>query len=247
MFIYTVYETKNLINQKIYVGVHKTKNINDSYLGSGKYLKDAIKHYGRENFKKRILYQYDNASEAYNKEREIVNSEFVQRDDTYNISTGGCVSPDWIEERKVKQRNCVSGRNHPRFGIPLSEDHKAKISKSSKNRPKISEETRQKFSRSSKGRISPWKGKTQPIEANLKRSASHKKLEKLECPHCHKKTDPGNAKRHHFEKCKQNPNSAQSFHDARLIITCPHCKKVGTNLASMVRWHFNNCPLAGSG
>lgn len=30
---YTVYQTTNLINSKIYVGVHATEDLNDSYLG----------------------------------------------------------------------------------------------------------------------------------------------------------------------------------------------------------------------
>jgi hypothetical protein len=42
MYIYTVYQTTNLINNKIYVGIHKTKNINYDYMGSGKLLKSAI-------------------------------------------------------------------------------------------------------------------------------------------------------------------------------------------------------------
>lgn len=48
-----IYKTTNLINGKIYVG--KDKHNNPKYLGSGKRLKDAIKCYGKENFKKEIL------------------------------------------------------------------------------------------------------------------------------------------------------------------------------------------------
>lgn len=41
---YTVYKITNKINDKIYVGVHSTDNPNDSYMGSGKIIKDAIKN-----------------------------------------------------------------------------------------------------------------------------------------------------------------------------------------------------------
>ena len=51
-----VYLTTNLVNSKIYVGVHSTYNPDDGYLGSGKTLKKAIKKYGESNFKRQILH-----------------------------------------------------------------------------------------------------------------------------------------------------------------------------------------------
>ena len=49
---YTVYKITNLINNKIYVGVHITKNLNDSYMGSGVNIKRAIKKYGNKDSSK---------------------------------------------------------------------------------------------------------------------------------------------------------------------------------------------------
>lgn len=86
---YTVYKTTNLINDKIYIGVHKTKNPNDDYLGSNEILKSDIQQYGKNNFKKEILFVFDNEEHMWNKERELVNEEFISRDDTYNIGLGG--------------------------------------------------------------------------------------------------------------------------------------------------------------
>jgi hypothetical protein len=86
---YTVYKTTNQINDKIYIGVHKTENPNDDYLGSNRILKDAIKKYGQENFTKEVLYIFDNEEDAFNKEKELVSEEFVSRKDTYNIGLGG--------------------------------------------------------------------------------------------------------------------------------------------------------------
>lgn len=52
-----LYKTTNLINSKIYVGVHRLQNTSNSrrYLGSGDALKPAIKKYGRENFTRTTL------------------------------------------------------------------------------------------------------------------------------------------------------------------------------------------------
>ena len=49
---YYLYEIKNRVNGKIYVGVHRTENIEDGYMGSGKVILQAIEKYGLENFEK---------------------------------------------------------------------------------------------------------------------------------------------------------------------------------------------------
>jgi uncharacterized ubiquitin-like protein YukD len=86
---YIIYETKNIKNGKIYIGMHETDNLDDGYLGSGKRLKRAIRYHGKEFFERRVLHIFDNREDMINKEIELVNEEFVNRDDTYNLITGG--------------------------------------------------------------------------------------------------------------------------------------------------------------
>ena len=50
-----LYKTTNLVNGKIYIGVHSTDNLDDGYLGSGVALLAAIKEYGKKSFKRDIL------------------------------------------------------------------------------------------------------------------------------------------------------------------------------------------------
>jgi hypothetical protein len=84
-----IYLTTNLINQKIYVGVHSTYNLEDGYIGSGVGLKRAIKKYGKHNFNRQILYYCLDASHAYEFESQIVNIEFINSPSTYNQVIGG--------------------------------------------------------------------------------------------------------------------------------------------------------------
>ena len=48
MYFY-VYKITNKINENIYIGVHKTKDLDGGYFGSGKILNSAINKYGKEN------------------------------------------------------------------------------------------------------------------------------------------------------------------------------------------------------
>jgi hypothetical protein len=85
--MYTVYKVTNKLNSKFYVGVHKTSNPNDSYLGSGLAILASIKKHGRKNFIKEILFNFDTAKEAYDKEIELTHD--FHRPDTYNMRKGG--------------------------------------------------------------------------------------------------------------------------------------------------------------
>lgn len=86
---YTVYRVINLHNGKEYIGKHQTDNLEDGYMGSGKWLKRAIQKYGIDSFKKEILHIFETEQEMNDKEAELVTEEYCERKDTYNICTGG--------------------------------------------------------------------------------------------------------------------------------------------------------------
>jgi group I intron endonuclease len=96
---YLIYKITNLINGKIYIGSHKTMDVNDSYMGSGKYLIRAQRKYGIENFTKEILFIFDDPIKMYEKEAELVNDDFLSEASTYNLKRGGFGGFDYINSR----------------------------------------------------------------------------------------------------------------------------------------------------
>lgn len=85
-----IYKTTNLINGKVYIGQHKSQNLKDNYLGSGKLLRKAINKYGINNFVKEIICICDNKNELNEKEIywiEYYNSRNLKLG--YNITEGG--------------------------------------------------------------------------------------------------------------------------------------------------------------
>ena len=171
--LYTVYKITNLLDGKIYIGKHQTKNLDDGYMGSGKHLKNAVIKHGIENFKKDILFQFDNESEMNAKEAELVTQEFVLREDTYNLCVGGnggfsYINSSGLNDRtgsslspeskaKISQKKMGNTNN---LGKKFSDEHKAKmrksVSESLQGIPK-SEEHKKKIAESVRKRIAEKK------------------------------------------------------------------------------------------
>ena len=111
---YIVYQTVNKVNNKIYVGVHGTETPDefDGYIGNGvsiyrpaTYLNPktpfqyAVKKYGIKSFIRTTLKIFDKEEDAYKMEEEIVNEDFLKREDVYNLALGGRL-PDCANPRK---------------------------------------------------------------------------------------------------------------------------------------------------
>lgn len=86
---YTIYKITKKNTGKFYIGRHITKNLNNSYMGSGTYIRRAVEKHGTNSFLKEYLFIFDNEEDMYNKEADIVTEEFCLREDTYNIAPGG--------------------------------------------------------------------------------------------------------------------------------------------------------------
>lgn len=116
---YLVYKTTNTKNGKIYFGSHVTKKINDGYIGSGVYLKKAIKKYGRKSFKREIIAQCFDFSTMRDIESQLVKwaiSKYGR--DCYNRADSGTGS--------------ASGENNHFYGRKHTDETRKKISEKKK-------------------------------------------------------------------------------------------------------------------
>ena len=173
-----IYKITNLINTKIYIG--KDSKNNPDYLGSGKILKQAIKKYGINNFKKEIL-EYCTENNINDREKywiKILNAQ--NRKIGYNILEGG--------------HGIGSGKNCYWYGKAISDQHRLNLSKCKKGDKnpnfkktgklsplfgtKISASIKEKISKKLKKRFStklqhPMYGKQHSKESKIKMSKSH--------------------------------------------------------------------------
>lgn len=228
-----VYITKNLINNKIYIGVHSSNRLNDGYLGSGQLLKKAIKKYGRDNFNREILQFFKNKEDAYNLEMELVDNEFVSRDDTYNLMTGGRAGYKHNENTKKKIKKNTSGKNNYWYGREITEEHRKNLSiaKSGKNHhmygKKHTDGAKEKISKATSGKNHHMYGrkwdkklydifcKPQPVKR---------------CPYCDITGGYAAMGRWHFDNCKYKKGNEYKLIKAELseddiLIINEVCKK----------------------
>jgi hypothetical protein len=162
---YIIYRTTNIVNGKIYIGKHQTKDIDDTYLGSGVALEKAIKKYGKESFKKEVLFIFDTEDEMNEKEKELVTESFIASNSNYNMGVGGEGGSHFkgkkhSEETKTRLSEIAKKQRH-------SEEAKKKISEANRRRV-LSDETKQKLSEKAKLRFSN-------IESKKKHSDTMKK------------------------------------------------------------------------
>lgn len=112
---YTIYKTTNTVNGKFYIGKHKTKNLDDGYLGSGKILKRAIAKYGLENFHKEILYIWEDEDHMNLIETILV---VPDREINYNLCDGGYGG--WSFVNSTCHNNKANARQTGNYGFKVT-------------------------------------------------------------------------------------------------------------------------------
>lgn len=84
-----IYKIVCKINEKYYIGMHSTSNLEDGYFGSGKVLKRSLNKYGKENHTFEILEYIKDRSSLKLREKELVNDSLLSDPMCMNLQIGG--------------------------------------------------------------------------------------------------------------------------------------------------------------
>ena len=156
--MYTVYQHKNKINGKMYIGI-TSQHPQDRWGHNGSGYKStphfyaAIQKYGWDNFEHNILYTDCTKEQACELEKLLIKKYKTQnRDFGYNILEGGD-APSMPQEIRDKISEKLKGNTNG-AGHPCSEEKKKKISEAQKGR-QFTEEHKQNLSEAAKNRHVP--------------------------------------------------------------------------------------------
>ena len=216
-----VYKTLNTRNGKYYIGMD-TKN-NPDYIGSGTLLKQAIRKYGKESFKKIILEECTTVEELKEKEKYwIAIYDACSDRGSYNISTGGIGGDNFtFNPNKEQIREKLQARRHTKeTRKKISENNHQSKYGGSRVGTQWTEEQRSRMETYHRENGGSFKGK--------KHTEKTKQI--IRENHLGKKASEET-------KVKMSLAKKGTVHKKQI---CPHCKKEGGGNA-MYQWHFNNC------
>ena len=243
----------------------KPSDLWTSYFSSSNVVKKLIKEYGKNSFSYKVTKIFKNKEDASNWEISLLkkvdarrNGKFLNK--TNNLEAFDITGLKWIH-------HIITGMESMHDpGIPLPEGWEYGFSELHLENNKKSHDVLYQS-----GRYKPWNLNngipTGPCTEERRNSIKNSRLntKKIKCNYCGKDVDPGNFKRFHGDKCKNNPNIESSILEERSrkakesmtkqkengtfskpkapsgIFICPHCKKEGTNYGNMMKNHFFRC------
>ena len=166
--IHYIYKTTCNFNQKYYIGMHSTSNLEDGYMGSGKRLRYSIRKYGKDNHTKIILEFLPNRESLKEREVEIVNSDLLLEEKCMNLKPGGYGGGKFYsEEHKFK---CSKSGNEMFLKKMMDEQYRKDFSK------KLSDAYKKQLleGKREKKYFYDWNGKTHTDETKQKLSEKKK-------------------------------------------------------------------------
>jgi hypothetical protein len=84
-----LYKITSLKNNRYYIGMHSTDNLEDGYFGGGKRIKNSVKKHGKDAHRKEILEFFENRELLRQREIQIVNEDLLKDPLCMNLQPGG--------------------------------------------------------------------------------------------------------------------------------------------------------------
>ena len=213
---------------KYYIGRHSTKNIDDGYFGSGKWIR-SIKD--KTKLKREIIKFC--SEDSLLKEEGFYINENIRKPNCMNFNNmpvgfaSGSMNPNSVPEKKQLLRERILGDKNPSKRLDVR--MKMSIAQKGKTRPKwkMSEEGKSNVSKGRTGIKYSEEGKKKLSESRKKEYAEGKR-----------KTPDFTGKTHSQETITKMINIAKN----RTKYACIHCKKE-MHLGPLVRFHNDKCKL----
>jgi hypothetical protein len=211
-YVYLIEHKNPLPGQPVqYIGVRSCEcNVGDDpYMSSSKYVKEAIKKYGKDQFNKIILKRFDSRKDAMDYE--------IQLHEEFNVTGSNFFFNK--AKQKTNSFSCGPGELNPFYGKKHTEEYKKKLSALLKtkdcrakttNKGKKFPEAGPKIKESIQKRINegtfvyPWTYKDMPSDQSerISKGLLNSKKNKKTCIYCGLTTVAGNIARFHNDKCK---------------------------------------------
>ena len=84
-----IYKITRTFDDRYYIGMHSTENIDDGYFGSGKLITRSIKKHGKDKHSKEILEYLPCRNTLKLREKELVNKDLLEDASCMNLKVGG--------------------------------------------------------------------------------------------------------------------------------------------------------------
>lgn len=201
-------------NGKYYVGRHSTNNLEDGYMGSGKWPR-SIKD--KSVLTKEIISFYSDADTLKLAERTLL-SEHVGKPDCMNFNNNpvgfasGDLNPAKSEKERVR-KSLQKGPHNSMYGKKHSDDASKKMSEARKGKPtwnkgktgiKTSDKGQTAWNKGIKTGYQSFTNKKHSPESIALMKERHATRERIQCVHCDRIIDKPNYIRYHGDKCRSN-------------------------------------------
>jgi hypothetical protein len=115
-----IYKTTCVVTDRFYIGMHSTDNMNDGYLGSGKWLKYSIKKHGCKSHQREIIEMCETRETLRKREEELINDDLLKDEMCMNLDKGGGGGWSYCNKMGGGIRGCKSSA---RLENPVFHEH----------------------------------------------------------------------------------------------------------------------------